>query len=153
MGNLLKPIELVVHCDAEVAASTSPRPAVSSPDAVHLPQPLLNQVSRRRSPSGRGGHGRPLRAHRIPVRFSPEELAAVRGSAYATGRPLARFIREAALGHAPRTLRLQTHNDIVHALASALRQLEAAAARAPSAEPATAPARATLRDLLTRLVS
>jgi hypothetical protein len=80
-------------------------------------------------------------------------MAAVRRSAYATGRPVARFVREAALGRAPRTLRLQAHNDLVHALGTVVRQLDTAAARAPDTAVAVAPAVTALRELLTRLAS
>lgn len=99
--------------------------------------------------TGGGARGRNRRTHRIPVRFTYQELADARQRAYLAGRPLARYIRESSLGRAPRPLRLQTHDDVVHALSTIVRQLDGA----DGGEPAVARALASLRTLLASLAA
>jgi hypothetical protein len=101
--------------------------------------------------TGRGARNRDRRTHRIPVRFTYQELATVRRRARNAGRPLARYLREAALGRTPRPLRLQVQNDIAHGLSAIIRQLNNEAGEDP---PATiAQAITSLRALLSRLAS
>jgi hypothetical protein len=109
-------------------------------------------VGRRLTPAGRGaGASRPHRTYRIPVRFTADELAAARRNAHATGRPLARLMRERALGSAPRTLRLQAQHDVVHELSTIVRELSGATGdEAPNA---IARAATALRALLTDLTA
>jgi hypothetical protein len=107
------------------------------------------QVERRRFVTGRGARRRDRRTHRIPVRFTYQELTHARQRAYAAGRPLARYIRETALGRTPRTLRLQAHDDVVHALSTIVRQLDVAAGEESAA--AITRALGALRALLAGL--
>lgn len=109
-------------------------------------------MQRRLSPTGRGPRAdSPQRTYRIPVRFTADELAAARHNARATGRPLARFMRERALGSAPRTLRLQAQHDVVHELSTIVRELSGAARdqAATAVTRAVTALRALLMDLTT----
>jgi hypothetical protein len=109
-------------------------------------------VRRRLSPTGRGtGGSRAQRTYRIPVRFTADELATARHNARATGRPLARLMRERALGSAPRALRLQAQHDVVHELSTIVRQLSGAAG--DQAANAIARAVTALRALLSDLTA
>jgi hypothetical protein len=101
--------------------------------------------------TGRGARGRNRRTHRIPVRFTYQELSDARQRAYKAGRPLARYLRESSLGRTPRPLRLQAHDDVVHALSTIVRQLDDAASEKPAA--AIARALDALRTLLSRLAA
>jgi hypothetical protein len=101
--------------------------------------------------TGRGARGRNRRTHRVPVRFTYQELVDARQRAYKAGRPLARYIRESSLGRSPRPLRLQAHDDIVHALSTIMRQLDDTASEQPAA--AIARALGALRTFLSRLTA
>jgi hypothetical protein len=57
------------------------------------------------------------------VRLLPEELAAIADSAQACGRPVARFIREAALGAAPRAKSRRTSAELVRSLTQVANRL------------------------------
>jgi hypothetical protein len=51
------------------------------------------------------------------VRFTPAEFDRVRGAAVATGRTMARYVRETALGTAPRAKRHSATDDALRQLA------------------------------------
>jgi hypothetical protein len=67
----------------------------------------------------------PRRSHRLPIRLSDSELSKIRGRAAACGRPVARFVRECALGAIPRALRRQPTDDLIHTLSQIVRLLVA----------------------------
>jgi hypothetical protein len=98
--------------------------------------------------NGRGPRRRDRRTHRIPVRFTYQELTTARQHAYNAGRPLARYIRELSLGRTARPLRLRTHNDVVHTVSTIIRQLDDG--QSPDA---ITSAVSSLRALLTRLAA
>ena len=57
------------------------------------------------------------------VRYSESELSRVTERARASGRPVARYIREMSLGSVPRAHRAPTHDDLVRQLALVGNQL------------------------------
>ncbi len=57
------------------------------------------------------------RPHAPKVRFSDEELAALRERARACGRPVARYVRETALGSVPKARRLGAEQELIRHLA------------------------------------
>ena len=67
----------------------------------------------------------PHRSHRLPIRLSDSELSKLRGRAAACGRPVARFVRECALGAIPRALRRQPTDDLIHTLSQIARSFAA----------------------------
>jgi len=89
----------------------------------------------------------PNRPNRLPIRFSDAELTALRARATACGRPVARFVRESALGAIPRALRRQRADDIV----SALSQIARALAAPSSAGGKAGGGAASARDVMPRL--
>jgi hypothetical protein len=101
--------------------------------------------------TGRGARRHDRRTYRIPVRFTYQELGHARQRAHNAGRPLARYIREATLAGKPRPLRLQVHDDVVHALSTIVQQLHEEAVEATG--PAIVRAQAALRALLLRLTT
>jgi hypothetical protein len=58
----------------------------------------------------------PKRTSRVAVRFTPEELASVRTRARTSHTPLASYVRQAALGHAPRAKQVSEYADLIHVL-------------------------------------
>jgi hypothetical protein len=75
---------------------------------------------------------RPLRTKRLLLSFTPDELAAVRARAVAAHIPLARYIREVALGYAPKPKQHAVNAEAVRALAAVGNTLRAVVARADS---------------------
>ena len=57
------------------------------------------------------------RPHAPKVRFSDEELAALRERARECGRPIARYVRETALGSVPKPRRHAAEQELVRHLA------------------------------------
>ena len=102
--------------------------------------------------TGRGArYRRGRRTHRVPVRFTYQELAIARQRAHAAGRPLARYLRESALKRAPQPVRLRAHDDVVASLSRIVRVLDDH--DGSSADGAVAEALAALRMLLTELTA
>jgi len=58
----------------------------------------------------------PKRRHRLQVRFTDQEFAALSERAATTCRPLARFVREAVLGVIPRRSPTRTTDQAIHRL-------------------------------------
>jgi hypothetical protein len=73
---------------------------------------------------------RPLRTKRLLVSFAADELVVVRARAAAAHIPLARYIREVALGYAPKPKRHAVNADAIRVLASLGKPLRDIAARA-----------------------
>ena len=84
----------------------------------------------RRSEEHHEGQGRPKRSVPSMVRFTPDEFALVVGRARASGRPPARFIREAALGAIPRERRSAANAELLRQLGRIGNNLNQLAARA-----------------------
>lgn len=57
------------------------------------------------------------RPHAPKVRFSDEELAVLRERARECGRPVARYVRESALGSIPKARRHATEQELIRHLA------------------------------------
>lgn len=57
------------------------------------------------------------RPHAPKVRFSDEELAALRERARECGRPVARYVRETALGSVPKARRHAAEQELIRHLA------------------------------------
>jgi hypothetical protein len=51
------------------------------------------------------------------IRFRPDEIATIAERARACGAPVARYIREVALGVTPRARRTQANTELIHHLA------------------------------------
>jgi hypothetical protein len=58
-----------------------------------------------------------LRTRTMLVRFTPTEFDRVHGAANAAGRPMARYVREVALGAVPHSRRHVTDTKVVEQLA------------------------------------
>lgn len=50
------------------------------------------------------------------IRYAPAEWALIVGQARATGRPPARYVREASLGAAPKPRRNRENDEVIHEL-------------------------------------
>jgi hypothetical protein len=72
---------------------------------------------------------RPLRTKRLLLSFTPDELAAVRARAAAAHIPLARYIREVALGYAPKPKQHAVNAEAVRTLAAVGNTLRAVVTR------------------------
>lgn len=88
------------------------------------------------------------RSVRLAVRFTTEELAAVRVRARAARAPVARYIRDASLGHTPRARDTAAYADAVRALNRIGLDLRAIVADRPGAEENAALAIGELRHVL-----
>jgi len=58
----------------------------------------------------------PKRPHRLQVRFTDDEFAALSERAATTRRPLARFVREAVLGAIPKRSATRSSDQAIHRL-------------------------------------
>lgn len=70
------------------------------------------------------------RSHRKLIRFAPDELRLVSERARASGRPVACYIRESALGASPRSRRTDLSDSVIRALAGAATSLTSLATAA-----------------------
>ncbi len=89
------------------------------------------------------------RPHAPKVRFSDEELAALRARARECGRPVARYVRETVLGSVPKARRHAAEQELIRHLARIGNNLNQLAREANAAS--RFPAKARIEALLAEL--